>query len=106
MRILFDQGTPVPLRQHLSLHEVSTAFELGWSELKNGDLLTSAQAAGFDLLVTTDKNLRYQQDLADRKIAVAVLSTPSWPRIRRVVPDVVGKLTMAPNVGFIEIAIP
>jgi hypothetical protein len=64
VRILFDQGTPVPLRNHLPSHEVATAFELHWSTLTNGDLLLQAEAAGFDLLVTTDQNLRYQQNLA------------------------------------------
>lgn len=88
------------------MHEVSTAFELGWSELKNGELLQAAQSGGFDILVTTDKNLRYQQNLAGRDIAVAVLSTPSWPRIKRVVSHVVEKLTTAPKAGYIEIDIP
>ena len=81
MRILFDQGTPVPLRQLLSGHSVSTAYEMGWSELANGDLLEAAEA-DFDALVTTDQNLRYQQALAGRRLAILVLPTTSWPRIR------------------------
>ena len=81
MRILFDQGTPAPLRQLLSAHGVSTAYEMGWSELENGDLLAAAEA-GFDVLVTTDKNLRYQQDLTGRNLAILVLPTTSWPKIR------------------------
>jgi hypothetical protein len=80
MRILFDQGTPVPLRQLLSGHTVSTAYEMGWSELANGDLLDAAEA-DFDALATTDQNLRYQQDLAGRRLAILVLPTTSWPRI-------------------------
>ncbi len=63
MRILFDQGTPAPLRRALPLHNVETSFERGWSTLVNGELLSAAEAAGFDVLVTTDMNLRYQQDL-------------------------------------------
>lgn len=82
MRVLFDQGTPAPLRNHSPDHEVSTAYELGWSNLKNGELLQMAETSGFEALVTTDQNLRYQQDLASRKIAIVVLSTTSWPRIR------------------------
>ena len=74
MRILFDQGTPVPLRQSLSAHSVSTAYELGWATLKNGELLSSAEERGFEVLITTDTNLRYQQNLAVRRIAVVVLS--------------------------------
>jgi hypothetical protein len=82
VRVLFDQGTPVPLRQVLVGHDVSTAYECGWSTLKNGELLAAAETQGFDVLVTTDKNLRYQQNLASRSIAILVLGTTSWPRIR------------------------
>jgi hypothetical protein len=82
LRILFDQGTPVPLRQFLQGHEVATACELGWSRLKNGELLAAAEARGFEVLLTTDTRLRYQQNLAARSIAVVVLGTTSWPRIR------------------------
>ena len=81
MRILFDQGTPVPLRQHLPGHQVQTAFELGWSRLSNGDLLAAAEKQ-FEVLVTTDQNLHHQQLLAGRKLAVLVLPTTSWPRLR------------------------
>ena len=66
MRVLFDQGVPVPLRRHFHPHEVDTAAELGWSELKNGDLISSAEAGGYETLVTTDQNLRYQQNLEGR----------------------------------------
>ena len=82
MRILFDQGTPVPLRKHLNPHEVETVFERGWSTLTNGELLLRAEEQGFEVLVTTDKNLHAQQNLALRRIAILVLSTTSWPRIR------------------------
>ncbi|MEQ1858524.1 MAG: hypothetical protein ABMA13_01160 [Chthoniobacteraceae bacterium] len=81
MRILFDQGAPVPLRQWLSAHEVETAWQRGWSELSNGDLLAAAEAADFDLLITTDRNLRYQQDLSARRIAILVLMIANWPRL-------------------------
>ena len=82
MRILFDQGTPVPLRQALAEHDVQTAYELGWATLQNGDLLDEAEKA-FEVLVTTDKNLRHQQNLTGRRLAVLVLPTTSWPTIRR-----------------------
>lgn len=81
MRVLFDQGTPVPLRLHLANHQVETAFELGWSRLGNGELLAAAEGR-FDILVTTDRNLRHQQSLAGRKLAVLVLPTTSWPRLQ------------------------
>ena len=82
MRVLFDQGTPVPLRSALAQHRVETAYERGWQTLNNGELLQAAEAEGFELLVTTDQNLRQQQNLASRRIAILVLKTASWPRIR------------------------
>lgn len=63
MRVLFDQGTPVPLREALLDHEVSTAYERGWSTLKNGELLDAAEQNSFEVFVTTDSRLRYQQNL-------------------------------------------
>lgn len=83
MRILFDQGTPAPLRHGLTGHSVETAYERGWSNLSNGDLLTAAEGASFDLFVTTDQNLRHQQNLAERRIAILVLPTTRWPIIQR-----------------------
>ena len=82
MNILFDQGVPRPLRGYLGGSKVDTAYEKGWSNLENGDLLTRAEQAGYNLLVTTDQNLRYQQNLADRSIAILVLTSTSWPRIK------------------------
>ena len=63
MLILFDQGTPVPLRSFLKAHTVKTAAQQGWSTLANGDLLRAAEAEGFDVLLTTDKNLAFQRRL-------------------------------------------
>jgi hypothetical protein len=77
----------VPLREHLTSHAVTTAFELGWSNLKNGDLLAAAETS-FDLLITTDQQLRYQQNLSGRKLAILVLLTTSWPRIRTRIPQI------------------
>jgi hypothetical protein len=81
MRILFDQGSPVPLRSLQVNHVIETVFELGWSELKNNELLAAAEGT-FDLLITTDQQLRYQQNLAERKLSILVLMTTSWPRIK------------------------
>ena len=106
MRVLFDQGTPVPLREFLAQHEVVTAFERGWSNLSNGELLRVAEAEGFEVLLTADSNLRYQQDLAGRRIAIVVLSTPSWPRIQRSPMLVVRAVASATPGSFSEVAIP
>jgi hypothetical protein len=81
VKILFDQGTPAPLRHALSGHIVVTAYEKGWSNLSNGNLLREAEAE-FDAFITTDKNLEYQQNLAKRHIAILVLPTTNWPEIQ------------------------
>jgi hypothetical protein len=106
MFILFDQGVPSPLRAHLAEHTVVSAFEKGWSELENGELLTAAEAEGFDLLITTDQNLRYQQNLANRKIAVVVLLTTNWPRIEKNVALVREAVDAASDGTYQEIAFP
>jgi hypothetical protein len=87
MRILFDQGTPLPLKEHLPTHTVATAFELGWSNLENGKLLEAAETS-FDLFITTDQQIRYQQNLAGRQLAILVLLSTSWPRIRKCIPQI------------------
>jgi len=106
VRVLFDQGTPVPLRKHLAAHQVATIFELGWNKLKNGELLQKAEESGFSVLVTTDQNLRYQQNLTGRKIAIVVLTTTSWPRIERVVASVAKSVDSAAPSSYVEVPIP
>jgi hypothetical protein len=81
MKILFDQGTPAPLRHVLNDHSVSTAYEMGWMQLSNGALLRVAESQ-FDVLITTDRNLRYQQNLAINRLAILILPTTNWPKIR------------------------
>ena len=103
MRVLFDQGTPVPLRDFLSGHTVSTAFELGWATLKNGELLAAAESGGFEVLITTDTNLKYQQNLAERRIAIVVLCTTSWPRIQGYIDDVRSAIDRARGNAYIEV---
>lgn len=82
MKILYDNGVPNPLARSLAGHDVSFARRIGWHELRNGELLHYAEAAGFDVLVTTDKNMRFQQNLSARKISVVVLGNPQWPNVR------------------------
>lgn len=103
MRILFDQGTPVPLRRNLAGHEVETAFERGWSALQNGVLLKTAEAAGFDAIITTDQNLRYQQNLAERKLAVLVLRTTDWRRIQKSIDRVVDAVAGLRPGSYVEL---
>ena len=106
MRVLFDQGTPVPLRHALAGHSISTAYELGWATLKNGELLRSAEEKGFEVLVTTDTNLKYQQNLAARQIAVVVLTTTSWPRIRSIAESVSSAVNSASKGSYVEVSVP
>ena len=106
MRVLLDQGTPVPLRRFLTQHEVITAFERGWARLENGHLLDAADAHGFATLVTTDMNLRYQQNLSSRRVAIVVLTTTSWPRIHRAVELVVQAVDAAAEGSYTEVKIP
>jgi predicted nuclease of predicted toxin-antitoxin system len=97
MKILFDQGTPAPLRHALPDHAVSTAYEMGWAALTNGELLDAAEL-NFDVLVTTDQNLAYQQNLRGRRLAVLILPTTSWPMLKDRVLDVEAALgTIAPG---------
>jgi hypothetical protein len=106
MRVLFDQGTPDPLRQTLLGHQVATAYERGWSTLKNGELLDVVEREGYEVLVTTDSNLKYQQNLAGRQLAIVVLLSTSWPRIRRVTDRVVQAIDSATPGSYVEIEVP
>ena len=102
MRILFDQGTPAPLREPLIGDNVSTAYEKGVDRLENGDLLNAAEAA-FDALITTDQNLRYQQNLAGRGLAILVLPTTSWPKIQAHIAKVTAAVDALRPGDFVEL---
>lgn len=103
MRIIFDQGTPVPLRRHLPAHSVSTAYEMGWSALSNGDLLAAAEGT-FDLLLTTDQNLGYQQNLRNRSLAILVLPTTNWLEIRNHIPEITAATSSMTAGGYFEVS--
>ena len=83
MRVLFDHGTPAPLAKALQGHTVRFAKSEGWDTFSNGELLAAAEAAGFHVFVTTDKNIRYQQNLEGRAIAIVVLMNAQWPVLQR-----------------------
>jgi hypothetical protein len=106
MLVLFDQGTPVPMRAFLKGHTVETAAQRGWDKLKNGELLEAAEKAGFEVLVTPDKNIRYQQNLALRRIALVVLGNPQWPVLRRHVERVVVAVNAAQPGSYTVVDIP
>ena len=106
MRILFDHSTPAPLRRHLPGHEVKEAFELGWERLSNGELLNAAEKDGFEILITADKNIRYQQNLTGRKIALIVIGNAQWPILRRHLSRVMEAADAATHGSYVEVDIP
>ncbi len=106
MLILFDLGTPRGIARFLSGHTVTRARERGWETLTNGDLLAEAERAGFDVFVTGDKNIRYQQNLAGRKIAIVVLSTPQWPVVRLHTAKIAAAVAAATPGSYVEVEIP
>jgi hypothetical protein len=106
MLILFDNGTPRTLARFLiDRHTVTEARARGWEQLGNGDLLREAEAAGFELLVTTDKNLSYQQNLTGRKIAIVVLGKGRWSLIRHRVAQVAAAVNASTPGSFTEVDI-
>ena len=106
MLILFDHGTPAPLRLFLTGHTVKKAKDLGWDTLINGELLKAAEAASFQVLITTDKNIRYQQNLSEHAIAIVVLGIPQWPILRPHVDRVVAAVNAAKPGSYCEVEIP
>jgi hypothetical protein len=108
MRILFDKSVPYPLRRYLSPHAVQFAEDLGWDLISNGKLLSAAEAEGFDLMVTADQNISYQQNLSRRKIGLVVLGSNQWQFVRNHLPEIVAAVNEA-SVGtyaFIEVPLP
>jgi hypothetical protein len=106
MRVLFDQAVPVPLRIFLEGHTVRTAAQEGWDRLRNGELLAAAEEAQFDVFLTTDKNLRYQQNLAVRKVAVILLNKQQWPELRAHASLIVAAVNAAIAGSYAEVNIP
>ncbi|HTW56728.1 MAG TPA: hypothetical protein VMD99_01215 [Terriglobales bacterium] len=105
MLILFDHGTPRGIARSLTGHEVREAQALGWDRLTNGELLAAAEESGFDVLLTTDKNIRYQQNLTGRKIAVTVLGQGRWRLIRLAIPQIVAAVDAAKPGTYAEVEI-
>lgn len=106
MRILFDHGTPSGIASSLSGHQVTEAIERGWDRISNGELLKLAEAAGFDLLLTTDKRIRYQQNLTSRKIAILVLGNSTWRVVQLYLNRIVSAVNEASPGSYAEIDIP
>src|SRR5258707_14471733 len=106
MLILFDHGTPRGVARCLEEHTVKEARAQGWDRLTNGELLKAAEEAGFDLLLTTDKNIRYQQNLKGRKIAIVVLGNPQLPIVRLHIERVVAAVNAATPASYFLVEMP
>ena len=103
MLVLFDHSTPAPLGPYLTGHAVTEARDRGWDRLSNGDLLAEAERAGFDVLLTADKNIRYQQNLRGRRIAIVVLGTPKWPVVRLHIERIAAAVNAATPGSYTEV---
>jgi hypothetical protein len=106
MKILFDNGTPKPIARSLIGHEVTFARKIGWHELENGELIQKAEDAGFDVLLSTDKNIRYQQNLTGRRIALVILGNSLWPVVRLHLDAIAVAVNASTPGGYVEVSIP
>ena len=95
MLVLFDQSTPVAIAKSLQGHVVKTARQQGWDTLANGELLRVAEEAGFDILLTADQNLVYQQNLEGREIAIVILGGNRWSNVKKVISRIVAAVDSA-----------
>jgi len=106
MLIRFDNSTPRGLARFLPGHSVEEARSRGWGELSNGELIAAAEQSGFEMIVTTDKNIRYQQNLTGRKIALVVLEHSQWPMVKLVADKIVAAVNAATPGSYVEAPIP
>jgi hypothetical protein len=106
MRVLFDNSTPRGIASVLDGHTVTEAREEGWDRLRNGELLDAAEKAGFDVFVTPDQNIRYQQNLKGRKIAIVVLSIGRWTLVKPYLSQIVQAVNAAIAGSYAEVEIP
>src|ERR1700733_13016802 len=106
MLVLFDNGTPRGLARFLAGHTVEEARARGWEELANGELIDVAEQAGFEVMVTTDKNIRYQQNLKARNIALVVLEHSQWPMVKLVAENIAAVINATEPGGYVEVDVP
>ncbi len=106
MRLLFDHGVPAPLRHFLTHHNVCLAKDMDWAEFVNGRLIIAAEEAGFEVMVTCDKNIGYQQNLVGRQLGLAVLPTNHWPSLQPHVLKVVAFIDGVGQGAYQELDLP
>jgi hypothetical protein len=107
-RVLFDKNVPYSLRRHLTDCQVQTADDEGWGQISNGELIGCAENAGYQIMLTCDQNMQYQQNLVRRKISMVVLGSNVWPSVRKKIEEIEAALKRASpgSFEFIEIAPP
>jgi hypothetical protein len=106
MKILFDNGTPKPIARSLVGHDVTFARQIGWHALENGALIQQAEDGGYDVLLSTDKNIQYQQNLTGRKIALVVLVNSQWPVVQLYLERIVAAVNASRPASYTEVEIP
>jgi predicted nuclease of predicted toxin-antitoxin system len=106
MKILFDNGAPKPIARCLTGHEITYARRIGWHELENGELIQIAEEAGYEVLLSTDKNIRYQQNLSGRKIALVILGNSQWPAVRLYLDRIAAAVNACTPGSYAEVEIP
>jgi len=104
VKVLFDECMPQPLRRYLGDFEISTAQEVGWGRVKNGELLKRAEGV-FDAFLTADQRLKYQQNLAGRQLAILVLSTNRWPRVKAKTAEIIAAVQSLKPGDYVELAL-
>jgi len=104
VKVLFDECMPQPLRRYLGEFEISTAQEMGWGRVKNGELLKRAEGV-FDVFLTADQRLKYQQNLAGRQLAILVLSTNRWPRVKAKTAEIIAAIQSLKPGDYVELAL-
>ncbi len=106
MKVLFDNGVPKRIADCPIGHEVIRARQIGWHELKNGELIERAEQAGYNLLLSTDKNMRYQQNLGGRAISIVILGNQQWPDVRLYLDRIAAAVNAATPGSYTEVEIP
>ncbi len=105
-RVLLDEGVPIGVREQLTGFSVVSAAEAGWAGLTNGDLIAAAEAAGFAIMVTADQNIRYQQNLKSRSLALVVLTTNHWATIRTYGAEILASVESADQGSYLTLELP
>jgi len=106
MRVLFDHNIPSGTARALIDHEVAEAVQRGWERISNGLLISNAEEAGFDVLLTADKRIRYQQNLKGRRLALVVVSNPTWRILQKYVDRITAAVNAATPGSYTEVEIP